>query len=482
MSRERDVRSRMSDDDVIVGAMADAARQVSIEDAGPGPTPAVWHRLQLRRARVSRPPWRGLLVAGAGVAAVVALALVARGVQRGRPLTYVAEGAAEQDGYIRGGEGKSGSQVRFSDGTHVDLGHGARVSVLARGPRGARLRVEEGEARFDVAHLPHAAWSVEAGPYVVYVTGTVFDVRWSGSDEVIEVRMRSGSVQVGGPLLPERVTLRAGQRLRARLASRELLIGDARVSDGEATPVRPPVAQAQGPAQGDPPAAARAAEPEPAPAAAPAPLPAMPAAPLVPSRLAPPAAAPRDRARAGAGRRRRRSAQRSIAHRAPPHVIQPAWAPRTWSSAITTGNAARVVAEAEAHGLEKALVEVDSTALMALSDASRYSGRPEVAVRALVAERQRFPDTTFAHAAAFLLGKLADDRGEVAAGLAWYRRYLSETPDGPYAAEALGRKMLAIERISGRDAARSIASEYVQRFPNGTYMLQAHAILANPTP
>ena len=35
--------------------------------------------------------------------------------------------------------------------------------------------------------------------------------------------MRSGSVQVGGPLLPERVTLRAGQRLTAKLASGELL-------------------------------------------------------------------------------------------------------------------------------------------------------------------------------------------------------------------------------------------------------------------
>jgi TolA-binding protein len=468
----------MSDDDVIVGVMADAARRVSIEDAGPGPTPAVWHRLQLRRARVSRPPWRGLLVAGAGVAAAIALVLVARGVQRGRPLTYVAEGAAEQDGYIRGGEGQGASQVRFSDGTHVDLGHGARVSVLARGPRGARLRVEEGEARFDVAHLPHAAWSVEAGPYVVYVTGTVFDVRWSGSDEVIEVRMRSGSVQVGGPLLPERVTLRAGQRLRARLASSELLIGDARVSDGEATPVHRAAVQPQGEARGAAPAPAPAAEPQPAPVpAAPA---AMPAAPLVPSPPAPPAAAPAIAPAQEPAAAPARPA--SIARRAPPHVNQIPWAPRTWSSAITTGNAARVVAEAEAHGLEKALVEVDSTALMALSDASRYSGRPEVAVRALVAERQRFPDTTFAHAAAFLLGKLADDRGEVAAGLAWYRRYLSETPDGPYAAEALGRKMLAIERISGRDAARSIASEYVQRFPNGTYMLQAHAILANPTP
>jgi len=472
VSRERDVRSRMSDDDVIVGAMADAARRISMEDAGPGPTPAVWHRLQVRRARVSRPPWRGLLVAGAGVAAAIALVMVARGVQRGRPLTYVVAEAAEQDGYIRGGEGKDGSQVRFSDGTHVDLGRGARVSVLARGPRGARLRVEEGEARFDVAHLPHAAWSVEAGPYVVYVTGTVFDVRWSGSDEVIEVRMRSGSVQVGGPLLPERVTLRAGQRLRARLASSELLIGDARVGAASPGPgneeaVRPAAAGEPAPAPAGEPAAVQGPAPAPAPAAVPAPPAASrPAAPAVVAPAQEPAPA--------------RPAP--SAHRAAPHVAQASWAPRAWSSAIMSGNAAHVVAEAESRGLDKALLEVDSTALMALSDAARYSGRPEVAVRALMAERQRFADTAFAHAAAFLLGKLADDRGEVLAGLAWYRRYLSETPDGPYAAEALGRKMLAVERISGRDAARSIASEYVQRFPNGTYMLQAHAILANPTP
>jgi hypothetical protein len=163
-------------------------------------------------------------------------------------------------------------------------------------------------------------------------------------------------------------------------------------------------------------------------------------------------------------------------------VNQVSWAPRAWTSAITSGHAARVVAEAESHGLDRTLLEVDSTALVALADASRYSGRPEIAVRAFVAERQRFADTAPAHAAAFFLGRLADDRGEVAAGLAWYRRYLSETPQGPYAAEALGRKMLAVERISGRDAARSVAREYVERFPNGTYMLQAHSILANPTP
>ena len=90
MSRERDVRSRMSDDDVIVGAMADAARRICGRGRGAGTDAGgVAPPAGAARARVSRPPWRGLLVAGAGVAAVVALVLVARGVQRGRPLTYV---------------------------------------------------------------------------------------------------------------------------------------------------------------------------------------------------------------------------------------------------------------------------------------------------------------------------------------------------------------------------------------------------------
>jgi hypothetical protein len=164
------------------------------------------------------------------------------------------------------------------------------------------------------------------------------------------------------------------------------------------------------------------------------------------------------------------------------HAVQVAWAPQTWSAAITTGKFARVVNEAEAHGLDRTLREVDVRALSALADAARYSDRAEVAERTLIAARQRFPKAEFAATAAFLLGRLADERGEVAAGLAWYRRYLSEKPEGPYAAEALGRKMLAVERISGRDAAGSVAREYVERFPNGTYMLQAHKILAIPTP
>jgi ferric-dicitrate binding protein FerR (iron transport regulator) len=471
-----------ADDQALIDALSDEARRTAAQDAGPGPTAAAWHRLQARRIGRSRPPWRGLLLAGAGVAAAVTLLVVVRGVQRARPVTYVVEDAAEQDGYIRG-TGNGPSQVRFSDGTHVDLAQGARVSVLSRGPRGARLRVEEGEAHFDVAHLPRASWSVEAGPYVVYVTGTVFDLSWSGASEVIEVRMRSGSVQVGGPLLPERVTLRGGQRLRAKLASGELLIGDGRGREADADDGRagsPAAAQAQPPAAepGD------SEAPLPPPAASPPPLPPSPlAAPSPPSasRRAPePEAGAQEAAPAPSSA----PVRRAIAHRGPPqpHVTALPWAPETWSDAIHTGNFHRVVKEAEGHGLDRTLREVDGPALSALADSARYSDRADVAERALIATRHRFPKTERAYSAAFFLGRMADERKEFAAGLAWYRSYLVDRPDGPYAAEALGREMLAVERIAGREAARSVAREYVARFPNGTYMLQAHKILAIPTP
>jgi TolA-binding protein len=91
--------------------------------------------------------------------------------------------------------------------------------------------------------------------------------------------------------------------------------------------------------------------------------------------------------------------------------------------------------------------------------------------------RRRFPASPHAAAAAFLLGRIADDGGDAAAALGWYKRYGDEAPRGPYAAEALGREMLVVERLSGRAAAAVLARDYIDRFPEGTYILQARAIL-----
>ena len=98
----------------------------------------------------------------------------------------------------------------------------------------------------------------------------------------------------------------------------------------------------------------------------------------------------------------------------------------------------------------------------------------------LLTERRRFPDTPAAGSAAFFLGRLADDQGKPTEALDWYRRYLSEEPRGAYASEALGRAMLGVARVSGRASARELAEEYLQRFPNGTYLLHARQILSAP--
>jgi hypothetical protein len=382
---------------------------------------------------------------------VLALVLGLHGWRSARPLTYdVGAGAVEEGGYIRGAA-QGEAKVQFSDGTRIELGAGARMSVVAPTARGARLRIEEGQAHFAVNHLPHAAWSVEAGPYTVEVTGTVFDVRWSSADEVVEVRLHAGSVRVSGPMLAEHATLRPGQHLTARLATRELRIDE---NDG-AAPVRAvappaprPASSPPGPSDSPPAAAAAPSETE------------TPAAPIL--HVPPPARVVRTPARAVASADRR---------------AVPGWAPQTWAARVSAGDPQAVVAEAVAHGIDAAVAEADGPALVALADAARYGGQKYLAERVLLAQRTRFPGTRAAGAAAFFLGRLCDDRGAAAEGLGWYRRYLTEEPQGPYAAEALGREMLGVSRLSGRQAARELALDYLRRFPDGTYLLHAQAIV-----
>ncbi len=462
MNRPDDVDARM------LSALSEEARRLAAADAAELPRPGAWHRLEHRRAR---PGGHGLRWWATGLGLCAASAAAVFGLHNwrsGRALTFdVGGGAVVESGYIRGAA-NAGAPVQFSDGTRIDLAAGARMSVVAPGPHGARLRVDEGAAHFSVMHLPHAAWSVEAGPYVVEVTGTVFDVRWSSADEVVEVRLQSGSVRVSGPMLTEHATLRPGQHLTARLATRELRIDEnlgAAVAPVLAVPppgTAPPERTASPDATAPPEALLHPAQATSGEARPPAEAPAATDAPS-----ASPVRAVRKTAR--------RVAVASLDSRA-----RADWAPQRWSERVSAGDAKGVVAEAVAHGLDAAVTDADAAELVALADAARYAGRTYLAERVLRAQRERFPGTSAAGAAAFFLGRLADDRGAAADGLDWYRRYLTEEPEGPYAAEALGREMIGVARVSGRPAARELAREYLNRFPDGTYLLHARAILQSP--
>ncbi len=372
------------------------------------------------QARMVRPPsaWgRGWVASVAVLGSVASLAGALLFVLTRAPhITFeVAGGALDANGHV---VGKDGTRIRFSDGSEASLAQGAEAQIQNLTEHGADVVLTRGSMRVHIAKKPQAAWKVAAGPYDVRVTGTAFDVSWSNQAQAFDLRMETGAVIVTGPLAVAGIPLRAGQHMFGGVAEGRLTV------EGEAASASPAPA----------PVAGAALEPraEP-PSAAPAP------APLAPS--------------------------------AAPHPSSEAHA---WTREVAQGHFTAVIDEAEQRGLDRTLGSSSLEELAALADAARYAGRSPVAKRVLLAERQRFPSSGPAHDAAFFLGRIAEDGGGGA--IEWYERYVSESPRGAYASQAFGRKMMLLYKQRGASAAKSVAAEYLSRYPNGPYAAAARKI------
>lgn len=158
----------------------------------------------LSRSR-PRPGWRGVprpILAGCAAGAA-ALAL-AGGVWLWPALvgsTY-ATGVGEQ------------RLVQLADGSRVRLDTDTRLVARFDG-RTRRIRLNRGQAFFDVAHAAARPFVVEAGPTAVRALGTRFDVR--RDDGHVQVTLVEGRVEVraGGRAAGQSLTLRPGQQVTA---------------------------------------------------------------------------------------------------------------------------------------------------------------------------------------------------------------------------------------------------------------------------
>jgi TolA-binding protein len=147
---------------------------------------------------------------------------------------------------------------------------------------------------------------------------------------------------------------------------------------------------------------------------------------------------------------------------------------------LTSGNFRGVLAQAQARGIEATLRRGSLADVVALADAARYAGDRALSRRGLLAQRARFRASAEAHAAAFVLGRMADDDGAQKEALRWYDGYLRESPHGAFAAEALGRKLVVVVRSGDADAARAVAKLYLQRFARGAHAAYARELLQRP--
>lgn len=312
--------------------------------------------------------------------------------------------------------GQEHTSVAFSDGSRLQLENGARARIREVTAHGARVDLVDGEVSVDIVKAEGNAWFVQAGPYEVHVTGTAFDVRWLEAQHRIQVDLHRGSVVVTGPQIDGQLRLRAGQRLISVPGAPSIV-----------APIEPPV----------------------------------PAAAVNPSDL------PRATPDTGDAEP---SADPSVERRDPT-----ALAPTNWSRLVAQGDFERVLAAARKRGIDNVLSTGSQAELAALADAARYGRNTQLARRALLAERKRFHGAAAARGSAFFLGGIEADGS--AAALGWYETYLAESPTGPYAAQALGRRMMIVHRRDGIGASAALAREYLKRFAQGPYASAAHKIL-----
>ena len=390
---------------------------------------------RLERPNRGRVRLRWQAVSALGFAALLLVAAPAAwfAVRSPGPLTFeVINGTVGVTGEIRPAIAENVStRIRFSDGSEIALDREARAQVSNVTPVGARIVLSNGRAHTFFVPKPHARWQVAAGPYVVQVTGTIFDVQWSGDSEAFDVWLEKGSVRVSGPLISDGIAMTHGQHLLTRVKDNKILLDSQRADAAEPTP----------------------ATPEPAPA---------------------PAAEPADVHGEGSGTADEQDDDATAPAHIPARVTHPV--AKSWSRRMARGDFEAVVAAAERRGIESVLAHGSHAELAALADAARYTRRSRLAGRALNAERQRFPETAEGREASFFLGNLAEDGGDRSGAVSWYGRYLREDAAGTYAAQALGRKML-IESRRASSSAGIDAEEYLHRFPSGSYAEAARLIL-----
>ena len=370
-------------------------------------------------------PWKSLLAVAllSLVAAVILPRWLGRSNAPATPVvvTHVEGGKILEGGYLSE-LGHSGIQLSFSEGSQFVLAPGTRGRLLALDVEGARLALDHGTASFRITPSAERRWWVEAGPFVVSVRGTEFSVSWDPTAERFEVKLRKGRVAVNGPVVGEELVLRPGQNLSVSLAKGETLITEGR-NDEPPPPASPSAAQA-GPSAA--PSAVSSAAPLPAPA----------------------------RAAASGARSERR-----------------------WREALANGEWDRILADVERDGVESSLRTLSSDELFALADAARYRRRPELARIALLTQRERFPNSSRALDAVFLLGRVEEmHAGGKRTAIGRYDEYLSRAPAGTYAAEALGRRMILLKEVEGPESARHAAEEYLRRFPSGSYAEVARSL------
>jgi transmembrane sensor len=164
-----------------------------------------------RRRRTVRRVSAGLaLAAAAAVAGFVMLRRTAAA-----DIGFSVDGAPGKVGEFLPSPADRAIKLTFNEGTSAVLAPKTRSRVASVSPNGADMIIESGKARLAVVPRAHNRWTVRAGPFVVHVTGTRFDVAWDPVKDRFVLELYEGSLTLSGCVFGEGNALVAGERVEA---------------------------------------------------------------------------------------------------------------------------------------------------------------------------------------------------------------------------------------------------------------------------
>ncbi|MGC4091617.1 MAG: FecR domain-containing protein [Polyangiaceae bacterium] len=189
-----------------------------------------WHLLRQRGLLRERRARRLRVFAGCVVLSVIGLVggyLLAR--PRPSPLLAyaVSGGRVEPNGVVHV-DAPEGGLLRFSDGSVVRLLQGTASRLVQLTPNGARLRVNDGALDVVLESRPESSFEFDLGAYALTAHDATFSGQLREREDVLEVRVFSGAIELDGPLASDGLTLRAGQVLTIRRADGAIVVRDAK--------------------------------------------------------------------------------------------------------------------------------------------------------------------------------------------------------------------------------------------------------------
>jgi hypothetical protein len=381
-----------------------------------------------------------------------------------KPLTYSTSGGQPAASNYLVAPAHDSASLRFSDGSQVTASASSRLRVDSTQARGARVLLEQGVARANITHRENTNWVFVAGPFDVRITGTTFTLAWDAADQVLDLTLHEGSVEVASPLGASHIKVKTGQHFHASVTDGTMQLMAADLEHDQS-------ANAQAAAGAQPLAAADKAHDS------------EQSSSKVNARseraLRGRAARLAQRRSRSVERRAARPAERAQAdlHEEPENNSSLQLAAASYADLVRAGAFEQVVTAATQAGLAQTLAHNGAEDVRALADAARYLHRTELAVRSLTVLRTRFPGTHHSAAAAFLLGRTYENAEQPQAAQRFYELYERESPNGEFAAEALAGRMRTVASMQGESAGRAIAQQYLDRYPRGVHAKTARQLL-----